>query len=77
MTTQIAVRLSDEDLGYIDQLVAEGKAKSRADAVRGFIDAARKASRDAADAAAYAATDDPDDLEALARWAGGQRLDVE
>lgn len=77
VTTQIAVRLSDEDLGYIDQLVAEGKAKSRADAVRGFIDAARKASRDAADAAAYAATDDPDDLEALARWAGGQRLDVE
>jgi Arc/MetJ-type ribon-helix-helix transcriptional regulator len=34
VTTQIAIRLQDEELAALDREVAEGRAASRADAVR-------------------------------------------
>lgn len=37
MSTQIAVRLPDELVAYVDQAVAEGRAKSRAELVAGLI----------------------------------------
>jgi Arc/MetJ-type ribon-helix-helix transcriptional regulator len=76
VTTQIAVRLDADDLGYLDRLVADHRARSRADAVRWAIDAARRRDRDAADVAAYAATDDDPELDALARHARAS-LDLE
>jgi Arc/MetJ-type ribon-helix-helix transcriptional regulator len=65
MTIQITVRLPDEQVHYIDQQVAAGIAKSRADAIA-------RALRDAQDErdlqVIEAAGPDPD-LEGLVDWA--------
>jgi len=66
MTTQIAVRLPDELVAWVDQQVAEGKTRSRASAVERAL--RREVRRQLAerDAQIYAAM--PDDEE-LADWA--------
>ncbi|MFD6175695.1 MULTISPECIES: ribbon-helix-helix domain-containing protein [unclassified Isoptericola] len=71
MTTQIAVRLPDELVAWVDQQVAEGKTRSRASAVeRALRREVRRqlAERDAQIYAATADQDDPDDLAGMVRW---------
>lgn len=69
MTTQIAVRLNDQDVHYLDQLVTDHRAGNRAEAVRLAIEAARRRDREAADLAAYAATEEDPEMDALAEYA--------
>jgi Arc/MetJ-type ribon-helix-helix transcriptional regulator len=45
MTTQIAIRLGDHELAALDREVAEGRAASRADAVRRGIAHLERAQR--------------------------------
>jgi Arc/MetJ-type ribon-helix-helix transcriptional regulator len=68
MTTQIAVRLPDEMVEFLDQLVAQGDAKSRAAAVAHAIERDRRRRMAEHDAAIYAGSKDRD-LDSLAAWA--------
>jgi Arc/MetJ-type ribon-helix-helix transcriptional regulator len=82
MTTQIAVRLPDELLEYIDQEVASGAAPSRASVVIRALRRDRQRRRAEADARIYAdlaarGTDDPDDLDGLVAWSNRQPLDLD
>ena len=85
MTTQIAVRLPDDMVQFLDQLVARGQAPSRASVVeralaREFrrVIAARDAAilAEAAEAAGAAAPDEGD-LDSLADYAARNPLDLE
>jgi Arc/MetJ-type ribon-helix-helix transcriptional regulator len=68
MDTQIAVRLNDEDVALLDELVNEGAASSRVDALRRMIEKERRQWLAAQDARIYAESSDPD-LDALTAWA--------
>jgi Arc/MetJ-type ribon-helix-helix transcriptional regulator len=79
-TTQITIRLPDDQVGFIDELVEKGEARSRAAAVSAALrreQRRRMAEHDAAIYAALAAQPDPDDLEGLARWASGRPLGLD
>lgn len=76
MSTQIAVRLPEELVEFIDKLVAEGRAPSRAAVVSMAIQRERRRELAARDAAILAETGgDDDDLDALARHAARTPLD--
>ena len=66
MSTQIAVRLPDELVAFVDQLVQDGRAASRAAVVSRALHRELRRERAASDAAILAAgggeTDDMDDL---------------
>ncbi len=69
MTTQIAVRLPDELVAWVDQQVAEGKTRSRASAVERAL--RREVRRQLAerDAQIYAAMKpEEDELSDMVRW---------
>ena len=68
MTTQIAIRLPDEIVQFLDQLVAQGEAKSRAAAVMRALELDRRRRMAEHDAAIYAGSEDRD-LDSLAAWA--------
>jgi Arc/MetJ-type ribon-helix-helix transcriptional regulator len=68
MTTQIAVRLPDEIVQFLDQLVAQGDAKSRAAAVTRAIELDRRRRMAEHDAAIYASSKDRD-MDSMAAWA--------
>ena len=76
MSTQIAVRLPEELVEFIDRLVADGRATSRAAVVSRALQRERRREIAARDAAILAApvTED-DDLDALARQAARIPLD--
>jgi Arc/MetJ-type ribon-helix-helix transcriptional regulator len=78
MGTQIAVRLPEELVEFIDRLVSDGRAPSRAAVVSQALQRERRrelAARDAAILAAETRDDDPDDLDALAQHAARISLD--
>lgn len=85
MTTQIAVRLPDDMVRFLDQLVARGQAPSRASVVeRALAREFRRviAARDAAilaeaAEAADAVAQDEGDLDSLADYAARNPLDLE
>jgi Arc/MetJ-type ribon-helix-helix transcriptional regulator len=78
MSTQIAVRLPDEMVAFIDELVAHGDASSRAAVVTRALDRERRRLLAERDAEIYASiTDDPDDLDALAAYASRTPLDID
>jgi Arc/MetJ-type ribon-helix-helix transcriptional regulator len=79
MSTQIAVRLPDDMVQFLDQLVADGKAPSRASVVeRALAREFRRliAARDAAILAAAGTGTEPD-LDGLAEYAARLPMDVE
>lgn len=79
MTVQITVRLPDDLVGFLDGLVRTGSAPSRAAAVTRALRHERRrlvAEQDARILAAVPDGDDPDDLLALARYAGRTPLDI-
>jgi Arc/MetJ-type ribon-helix-helix transcriptional regulator len=76
MSTQIAVRLPEELVQFIDRLVAEGRASSRAGVVSQALQRERRRELAARDAAILAgAVDDEDDLDDLAEHAARTPLD--
>ena len=75
MTTQIAIRLPDELVRFIDQLVADGRATSRAAAVSQALQRERRREVTARDAAILATGGQQDDLDGLAEHVAGVPLD--
>ena len=67
MSTQIAVRLPDEMVAFLDRTVATGKARSRAALVAAAVE--REMRRQAAEYDAKILRESPtDDLDDLVRW---------
>lgn len=77
MSTQIAVRLPDDLVAFLDEQVTSGAASSRAAVVARALDRERRREAAERDAAIYAATAASGDLDELATWAGGQSLDID
>jgi Arc/MetJ-type ribon-helix-helix transcriptional regulator len=75
MSTQIAVRLPEEFVEFIDRLVADGRAPSRAAVVSRAIQREMRRELAARDAAILAAAGDDDDLDPLAEHAARTSLD--
>jgi Arc/MetJ-type ribon-helix-helix transcriptional regulator len=76
MTTQIAVRLPDELVAFVDGQVQSGSATSRAAVVARALERERRRLAAERDAAIYASTTD-NDLDDLAAWAGGHAMDLD
>jgi Arc/MetJ-type ribon-helix-helix transcriptional regulator len=77
MSKQITVRLPDEIVEFIDRLVDDKQAPSRATVVARAMERERRrdlAAKDAAILAALADTADSDDLNDLATYAGSTPL---
>ncbi len=75
MSKQIAVRLPDDLVDFIDQLVADGHASSRAAVVARAIDRERRRRVAARDAAILARAGTDSDLDSLAEHAARTPLD--
>jgi Arc/MetJ-type ribon-helix-helix transcriptional regulator len=75
MTRQIAVRLSDDLVEFIDQLIADGHATSRAAVVARAVDRERRREIAARDLAILAGAGADADLDKLATFAARARLD--
>lgn len=68
MTTQIAVRLPDEIVAFLDTEVAEGRARSRADIVTGALEREYRRQRAERDAGILREVGPEDDLDPLVAW---------
>jgi Arc/MetJ-type ribon-helix-helix transcriptional regulator len=75
VSTQIAVRLPEELVQFIDQLVSDGRAPSRAAVVSQALQRERRRQIAARDAAILAAGAEADDLDELAEYAARTPLD--
>ncbi|MCA1671053.1 MAG: antitoxin [Actinobacteria bacterium] len=75
MSKQIAVRLPDDIVDFIDQLVNNGQASSRAVVVARAIDRERRRVIAARDAAILARLGTDADLDSLAAYAARTPLD--
>jgi len=74
MTTQIAVRLPDELVAFIDELVRNGAVASRAAAVARALERERRRQIAERDAAILARLGPDPDLDRLARHAAGTAM---
>ncbi len=80
MTKQIAVRLPEELVDQMDALIESGDASSRAAFVQSALEREfrrRLYERDVVILKAIPAGEDPDDLDAMARWSARQPLDTD
>jgi antitoxin MazE3 len=77
MTTQIAVRLSDAIVAFVDEQVTSGAAPSRAAVVARALERERRREAAERDASIYAASAEPGDLDSLAAWAVTQPIDID
>ena len=77
MTIQIAVRLPDDIVAFVDEQVSSGAAPSRAAVVARALERERRREAAERDAAIYAAQSAPHDLDGLGTWAAGQPLDID
>ncbi len=75
MTTQIAVRLADELVAFVDEEVRHGEASSRAAVVSRALERERRRRIAEQDAAILAAGAPDPDLDALAAHAARTALD--
>lgn len=75
MSTQIAVRLPDDVVAFIDGLVSRGDASSRAQVVARALERERRRLGAERDAAIYAADGEDSDMDALAAHASRTPLD--
>jgi Arc/MetJ-type ribon-helix-helix transcriptional regulator len=74
VTVKIAVRLPDELVRFIDQLVAEGRAPSRAAVVGRALERERRREAAARDAAILTAGTSDEDLDELAEHVASHPL---
>jgi len=77
MTTQIAVRLPDDIVKFVDELVSEGKASSRAAVVNRALERERRRALAARDVAILSGAGDDPDMESLAEHVAHAPLDLE
>lgn len=75
MSTQIAVRLPDEMVAFLDQAVAQGKVASRAALVSSALEREMRRQAAEADAAILRQQGAADDLDTLVDWTVGH-LDI-
>jgi Arc/MetJ-type ribon-helix-helix transcriptional regulator len=75
MSKQIAVRLSDELVEFVDDIVGSGREPSRAAVVTRALERERRRSIAARDAEVLASTGSDPELAGLARFAAGVRVD--
>lgn len=75
MSKQIAVRLPDELVTFVDEIVASGDERSRAAVVKRALERERRREIGARDAAILAGTGPDPELEGLAEHAAGLPLD--
>lgn len=68
MTIQIAVRLPDELVAFLDRSVADGMAASRAALVSRAVEREMRHQAALADAATLSAQGADDDLDSLVAW---------
>ena len=68
MSTQIAIRLPDEMVAFLDQAVAEGKAASRAALVGVALEREMRRQAAESDAAILREQGTADQLDALVTW---------
>ncbi|OBI40425.1 antitoxin [Mycobacterium kyorinense] len=77
MSTQIAVRLPDEVVAFLDREVSEKRATSRAAVVLRALERERRRQIAARDAAILTATEPDRDLDALAQFAAKLATDID
>lgn len=77
MTKQIAVRLPDDIVEFIDRLVGEGVESSRAAVVAKAIEHERRRERAVRDVQILTNSVTSDDLDELAKYAAGVQLDLD
>lgn len=75
MSKQVALRLSNDLVAYIDEAVAKGRATSRAALVADALDRDRRRQRAERDAAILAAESTDHDLDDLADYAATVSMD--
>jgi Arc/MetJ-type ribon-helix-helix transcriptional regulator len=75
MSTQIAVRLPDETVAFLDRLVTEKKAASRAEIIAHALERERRREMAAKDAAILAESGEDPDLAGLIRYMTGHPVD--
>jgi Arc/MetJ-type ribon-helix-helix transcriptional regulator len=76
MSIQIALRLPDDLVAYVDLQVASGSANSRAAVVARALERDRRRQVAERDAQIYAETG-RSDLDDLASWAAGHSMDID
>lgn len=76
MTTQIAVRLHDDVVAFLDRSVAEGRAPSRAAVVTRAVERQMRADAARSDAAVLTRTGPDDDLDDLVTWSSHHLPDL-
>jgi Arc/MetJ-type ribon-helix-helix transcriptional regulator len=77
MTIQITVRLPEETVAFLDRLVAEKKAASRAEIVVRALERERRREMAAKDAAILAESGEDPDLVGLVRYMTGHPVDTD
>jgi Arc/MetJ-type ribon-helix-helix transcriptional regulator len=77
MSKQIAVRLPDDVVGFVDGLIADGKASSRAAVVKRALERERRRAVAAGDVAILARAGDDPDMDSLAEHIAHDPLDLD
>ena len=77
MSKQIAVRLPDDIVEFVDGLVSQGQAGSRAVVVTRALERERRRAVASRDAAILAQAGEDHEMDSLARHAAGAPLDLE
>jgi Arc/MetJ-type ribon-helix-helix transcriptional regulator len=75
VSTQIAVRLPDDTVAFLDRLVAEHKAASRAEIIARALERERRREMAERDAAILAESGEDPDLAGLIRYMTGHPVD--
>jgi Arc/MetJ-type ribon-helix-helix transcriptional regulator len=75
MSTQIAVRLPDDLVAFVDDLVSHGMAASRAAVVSRALERERRGKVAERDAAILASVSTETDLDSLAEYAAATSMD--
>lgn len=74
VTTQIAVRLPDRLVAFLDEMVERGEAASRAEIVKKALMKYERRVRAERDAEIYRTTPDDPEMTALAEWNARQPM---
>jgi Arc/MetJ-type ribon-helix-helix transcriptional regulator len=77
MSKQIAVRLPEDIVEFVDGLVSAGQATSRAAVVTRALERERRRAVAARDAAILAQAGDDRDMDSLARHVAGSPIELE
>lgn len=77
MSKQIAVRLPDDLVAFLDRLVRDGQVSSRAAVVSRALERERRRETAARDAAILAQTNEDPDLDSLTEYVAGVPLNMD